>query len=530
MRNKFLIPIYLLIFPLLSNAFDGEKKVSSTITHVTVFRSQAQVQRVAKIDLNAGVTNLIFENLSPYINENSIEVKAGTDVTLLSVTTQNDYLKQDEKPPYIKALEDSLALIDDSLSVFKSNKETIMLQKELLLANRNTGSNQAGVKSDDLEDLIDLYRKKLDDFNNEWFYYTSLERRLIAIKTRVQQQLSEYNSEQRQSSYKIIISLKAEKPVRDEQIELIYLVSNVGWQPFYDIRVKDVKSGINILCKAKVTQSTGEDWNNVLLKLTTANPSEGGVKPELQTNWLRFYEQRILNEVVVKQKRSLVDAEAMQRNDQRYASAGIATVQETAINTEFAINIPYHVPSDNHPHTVDLTVLNLPAEYIYATAPKLDKDVFVTARVLANEIINSLHGEANVYFGGTFTGRTFIGSTTEDTLQLSLGRDKRIQIERKRLKEMSAKSFFGGSKTETSVYEISIRNTRKEAITIVVEDQIPVSTEKEIEVKPTANGGGTYDAETGKLKWTIILEPEKTQTLQFGFEVKYPKGKTITPY
>jgi uncharacterized protein (TIGR02231 family) len=287
------------------------------------------------------------------------------------------------------------------------------------------------------------------------------------------------------------------------------------------------------MCKAKITQGTGEDWKNVMLKLTTANPAEGGNKPELQTNWLRFFVPQVLREVVIRDKPMLVAPKAsnMQMADDAFsASYGVASVSETAINTEFIVNTPYSIPSDNAPHSVDLNILSLPAEYIYQAVPKLEKDVFVTARVAANDLVNNLQGEANVYFDGTFTGKTYINSTAEDTLTLSLGRDKRIQIERKKLREFSSKSFFGGTKTENNTWEVTIRNTRKEPIKILLEDQIPVSTDKEIEVKLTDAGNATLEDASGKLKWIFNMAAEQSQTAKFSFEVKYPKDKKINSY
>jgi uncharacterized protein (TIGR02231 family) len=177
-----------------------------------------------------------------------------------------------------------------------------------------------------------------------------------------------------------------------------------------------------------------------------------------------------------------------------------------------------------------LTVTNLDAHYAYGSVPKLDKIAFVTAKVSGNDLVNQISGEAYVYFDGTFTGKTYINGTTSDSLLLSLGKDKRIQIQRNLLKDFSSKSFSGGSKKELNTWEISIRNTRKEPITIVVEDQIPVSTDKEIEIVLLNNGGAEYDETTGKLKWTVKLDGEKSNTLKFSFEVKYPKEKIISNY
>jgi uncharacterized protein (TIGR02231 family) len=511
----------------------NEKITNNTITKVTVFRSQAQITRLASIDANEGVHNVIFDKLSPYINMNSVEVKADQAITILSVSNRNQYLNKEEKPESIKLMEDSLENLNASLADFKADKETIVFQKELMLANKNVGSNQTGVKTDELEDLMALYHKKLNEFKTDWFRLTKLENKYNEIKQKFEQQLAEYNNGQMQLTNEIVVSIKANRELQNAKIELSYLVSNVSWQPFYDIRIKDTKSPVNIMCKAKITQGTGEDWKNVMLKLTTANPAEGGNKPELQTNWLRFFVPQVLREVVIRDKPMLVAPKAsnMQMADDAVSeSYGVASVSETAINTEFIVNAPYSIPSDNAPHSVDLNVLSLPADYIYQAVPKLDKDVFVTARVAANDVVNNLQGEANVYFDGTFTGNTYINSTAEDTLTLSLGRDKRIQIERKKLKEFSSKSFFGSTKTESNTWEITIRNTRKEPVKIFLEDQVPVSTDKEIEVKITDAGNANIEDASGKLKWTFNIPAEQTQTAKFSFEVKYPKDKKINSY
>lgn len=507
-----------------------EKNISNTITKVTVFRSQAQITRLASIDANEGLYNVIFDKLSPYINMNSVEVKADQAITILSVMNRNQYLNKEEKPESIRLMEDSLESLNASLADFKADKETIVFQKELMLANKNVGSNQTGVKTDELEDLMALYHKKLNEFKTDWFRLTKLENKYTEIKQKLEQQLAEYNNGQLQLTNEIVVSIKANRELQNAKIELSYLVSNVGWQPFYDIRVKDTKSPVNILCKAKITQATGEDWKNVMLKLTTANPAEGGNKPELQTNWLRFYEPVI----GITRRYDAAAAPQMQRlkmeQDVVAESVGMASVAETAINTEFNVNTPYSIPSDNAPHSVDLNVLSLASEYIYQAVPKLEKDVFVTARVAANNLVNNLQGEANVYFDGTFTGNTYINSTAEDTLTLSLGRDKRIQIERKKLKEFSSKSFFGSTKTESNTWEITIRNTRKESIKILLEDQVPVSTDKEIEVKLSDAGNANVEDASGKLKWIFNVAPEQSQTAKFSFEVKYPKDKKINGY
>ncbi len=524
-----------------------ERKVSSVVSHVTVFNTQAQVTRTAKVNLEAGVFNIVFDKLSPYINMNSLEVKANAGLTILSVSNRNDFLNKNEKPNDILLLEDSLTSINAALADFKADKETIVHQKDLMLANRNVASNQTGVKADDLDDLMELYRKKLDDFKVNWFRLSNLETKYYGYKNQVEQQLAAYNNGKLTLNNEVILTIKAENNIQNAQIDLSYLVGNVSWQPFYDIRIKDNKSNVQFFLKANITQSTGEDWNNVNLKLTTANPAEGGIKPELQTNWLGFqYNQprKLYDKVVtggvpasygdnyLKEEELLKTLPSVQRGvDSRGGSPNIRKdVSQNMFNTEFETNIAYTIPSDNQNHQVDLTSFAQTAIYGYAVVPKLNKEVFVTAQVLANDLINQISGEANVYYDGTFTGKTFISPTANDTLLLTLGKDKRVQVERTKLKDFSSKSLFGSTKKEQTTYEIKVKNTHKDTITLTIEDQIPVSNNSEIEVKLLEYQGATYDVNTGKLTWKMELKADESKSVKFSFEVKHSKDKQLTGY
>lgn len=515
-----------------------ERKVSSVVSHVTVFNNQAQVTRTAKINLEASsVFNIVFDKLSPFINMNSLEVKANEHLTILSVSSRNDLLNKNEKPADIILLEDSLENINAALADFKADKETIVHQKDLMLANRNVGSNQTGVKYDELEDLMNLYHKKLDDFKVNWFRLSKLETKYYAYKNAVELQLAAYNNGKLTLNNEVILTVKSDNKVQDAQIDLSYLVGNVSWRPFYDIRIKDNKSNVQFFLKANITQSTGEDWNNVNLKLTTANPAEGGIKPELQTNWLGFQNYYIDGVKVSGRAMAapLIDADEptqgyLSKGVYKQKTSNINSVSQNLFNTEFETNISYTIPSDNQNHQVDLTSFAQSAIYGYAVVPKLNKEVFVTAQVLANDLINQISGEANVYFDGTFTGKTFVSPTANDTLLLTLGKDKRVQVDRIKLKDFSSKSFFGSTKKEQTTFEIKVKNTQKDAIILTIEDQIPVSNNSEIEVKLLEYEGATYDVNTGKLTWKMELKADESKSVKFSFEVKHPKDKPLTGY
>ena len=154
--------------PLWFNSFSQtEQKVSSSISNVTVFINQAQITRVAKISLQPGTTQLIFDNLSPYINLNSLQVKTEGNANLLSVSQRNNFLKTEEKSKQEMELEDTLNEVNQLLEINKIKKDALVIEKEVVIANKKIGGENIGVKVDDLEDAFNLVRKRIVEIGEE---------------------------------------------------------------------------------------------------------------------------------------------------------------------------------------------------------------------------------------------------------------------------------------------------------------------------------------------------------------------------
>jgi len=262
------------------------------------------------------------------------------------------------------------------------------------------------------------------------------------------------------------------------------------------------------------------------------------LKPELYTWMLDFYQPIAYrsyenNRGAAKKSMSapaaaerMEDASMLQEVVQ--TSADYTSTIQTSLNTEFSIGLPYTVSSANKPTLVDIRNHEMKAEYLYSVTPKLDKDAFLIAKAVGWEEFSLLPGEANIFFEGTFVSTTYIDpNNIKDTLTVSLGRDKRVVVKREKLKNFSSKKAIGGSQKDSYAFEISIRNTKAEAIKLVVEDQVPVSSNNQIEVTVNDVGGARYNKATGKLSWEINLQPAETKKVQFKYEVKYPKDKQL---
>jgi len=205
----------------------------------------------------------------------------------------------------------------------------------------------------------------------------------------------------------------------------------------------------------------------------------------------------------------------------------IAQVEnQTAIN--FEINTPYSIKSDRKNYTVDMVTYELPAFYQYFAVPKANNSAYLIAGVTDWEQYQLLEGEANVFFEQTFVGKSLLDVRYAlDTLEISLGRDKMVTIEREKEKDFTEKSFLGGKKSATRMWKTTIKNNKSQPISMVVLDQVPVSTLEEIEVEVQNLSGGKRDAKTGEIKWEFKLAPSATKLLELKYEVKYPRNKNL---
>lgn len=214
------------------------------------------------------------------------------------------------------------------------------------------------------------------------------------------------------------------------------------------------------------------------------------------------------------------------RGSNSLAIPTIQVVKQTAI--EFEIKTPYTILSDSKSYAVDMEFYDLNAHFQYYTVPKIDKDAFLIARIVDWEKYNLLAGEANIFFENTYVGKTLMDvSQAVDTLDISLGRDKKISVSRDKVKEMTSRQLIGSKKEESYGWKITVRNNKNKPINLVVLDQVPVSENSEIEVAVQQLSGAKPDTETGEVKWEFVLQPNEKRELDLKYSVKFPKNKYL---
>ena len=530
------IVVIFLFSGLVTYAQNEKKIVKEHIKEVTVFLSKAQISSTASASIEQGITEIELEELPPSMDMQSVQVAGKGDFIIMSVKPSLNYLNKQEKPAEVVSLEDSVDHYKMKQEELTNHKDVLNKEEQMILANQKVGGNEKGLLPDDFEDVIDIFRDRLLDIRNSTLKDDYALKKITQKLSNFQNQLNQLNSKRNQHTAKVVVTVSS-KTAQTATFNFSYLVNNAGWTPIYDLRAKDVHSPVQLAYKAQVRQSTGVIWDKVKLTLSTSNPSQGGTKPELNTWNLSFYNpvakkakyrEANMRSMGASVERAAPAPQAMDEQKESESIADYTEVRETAIAAEFNIAAPYTIPSDGVGQLVDVQNYEVPAFYKYFAIPKLDKDAFLVANVTNWEGLNLLSGNVNVYFEGTYVAQSYLDmENTKDTLQFSLGRDRKVVIERKRVKDFTKKSFLGMSKKEDYGYEIAVRNTKKDSIDITIEDQVPVPTDSQIEVELADAGGASYTKENGKLTWKLKISPAETKTLRFRFTVKYPKNKTI---
>ena len=521
----------------------------SKIKSVTVFLSGAQVMREAKISVPEGVRTIVFENLTQFINKNSLQIKANNEaITILSVGHKVNYLKSHENDKRVVELKDSLEKTHFKLDIRNSHEIVYKEEKSMLLANKSIKGEQNGVDIEDLMDMADFYRERLQEIETKLLDIKTSKRKLNKTISRLSQELKSANSQQGKYTSDVIVKVAA-KVKSTTKFELSYITNNASWFPKYDIRTKDINQPIALTYKAEIAQNTGFDWEKVNITLSTGNPVISNTQPSINPWYLAYYNEYKAKNYRSKGNRQYAataygevspddynadnrydeDKDLLFESEQSVTSADFTSVTQSNVNTEFKIALPYTIKSNGESELIEIQNYDLPVGYQYFAAPKADKDAFLLANIIEWGDYYLLPGYANVYFEGTYIGESFLNTnTTDDTLAVSMGRDKGIVITREKIKDFCKNTRFAGNKKSTRGYQIKVRNNKPKAIEIEVIDQIPMSRIKEIQVEMLENSSAEYDETTGKLKWRLTIQPGETAEVSFKFQVKYPKDKNLS--
>jgi TonB-dependent SusC/RagA subfamily outer membrane receptor len=604
------------LFLLSTHLFATEErpKTKAELNAVTVYRSGAEMSHAAKATLPKGNTELVIENLSNALEINSVQIKTSDNVTVMGIEFNTDYTKDEIKSPKIKMLEDSAEKINIEVEKIKLNESITADLLSVLKANKEIKGTQTGLSVAELMKLMDYYKLKSGELQLELAQLKQKKDKLTLLAEKINNQINEEEKKNSKSGGSLVLQLNCAIAGKYDFI-VTYITNNAYWNAFYDLKATSIIAPLKLIYRAKIFQTTGIDWKQVKLSLSTSTPTQTGNAPVFKAWFLSYinpvqkYESNLSTLNTIQSYNKSYDGmlqgkvTGIQLQTQSFAKLGMSTnvrlrgdnglgtaadalyvvngvpmnegsagdinpdnvkdfqvlqapaataiygargsngaivitlkdglddyisVADRELDVTFNIDLPYDVPTNGKAQTATLKEYDVPTTYKYYSVPKLDKDAFLLAEVADWEGLNLLPGEANIIFEGTYIGKSFIDpSSTQDTINLTMGRDKRVVVKREKLKDFSSVKFLGSNKKQIFTYEITVKNNKKDEVNMLLKDQYPVSQNKEVEVELLESNDAAVNEETGVLTWKLKLAPGEIKKVRLSYSVKYPKDKVL---
>jgi len=511
----------------------------------TVYFSGAELQHSAQVNLPVGNSEIVIKNVADYINESTLQIKAPKSVTVMSVQFTKNYISEyeiDESNPAIKKVRDSIEIVKKEIKKVQIQIYTHQQTIGLLDNNQQIGGANSGLNTAELMKMVEYYKAKRIELDNQIEAFkekeTKWNKTLANLTARLQLNTAK---EEKMSKGKLVLQVLNEV-AGTVTLNFSYITNSAGWKPMYDLRANSIKDPIQLLYKAQVWQTTGIDWKKIKMSLSSGNPNQSNEAP-LQEAWFLRYQTDRLEEIVVQDNRAKLNTHTLNDAVKKeykhtdttdtdgefdYGIDDYTQISESQLNVTFDIDIPYDVLSNGKMHSVSLKEIQIPATYKFYSAPRLEKEAYLLAKIDNYGQYNLLPGEANIVFEEMNVGKTFINpEQTGDTLSLSMGRDKKISIKREKVVDKSGTKFLSSYKEQTFTYDITIRNNKKEEITLTLKDQYPLSSDKDITIELLEDGKASVNPETGFMTWDLKLAPNESKKIRISYKVRYPKDKII---
>ncbi len=583
MKNQILLVI--ILTTILGITENYANKISSKITDVTVYINGAQVYRKAKTTLKKGNNEIVIDDVSPYLTQKSIQASCD-QALILNVKHNTEYNNPSiVTEPLSEKIIREIAVLEDSL-FYKSlqlqkltNQIYNLTQEKSIITNNKTIRGEG--KSDSLAifmKAVEFYHQKLEVIEGQLVTLKIEEHKLLKSQNKTQEDLDKLRnysqhktiqSKIKQQVHQIILTVFSEIDVEAE-FKVNYLVNRAGWIPSYDLRAAESDQPVNLTYKASIYQKTGEDWDNVKLKLSTFNQDCSFTIPTLAT-WeimdktkynqnrnkavlgyqtnnadtiallqngygnVNFYDNIRLNTVMPSTTATFNETKTASglnignSNDQFILPQSlVSNTDKTLSNVEFGIKNRYSIPADGKEMMLVVKNENLKSKFDYISVPKVNTDAFLLANITDWRDLNILPAKANIYFNNSFVGETEIRpSQMQDTLTLAMGREKAIEITRKKIEDEAKDKLTSSNIKREITIEIAVKNTNRTTSEIAIKDQIPVSKDDNIKVKQINLDNGRLNELTGILTWNLKLNPNETKIIKFTYEITHDKEMEV---
>lgn len=533
------------------------------IGQAVVYNDRCEITRTHKQSYGPGEYLVKFTDLPAGLFDNSVRASGSgsAEAKISGVKVETQYLDTLTNRAY-KALEDTLNQLREQVQSLNDrlgliNKETDFLERIKTAStsdSRPREQDKAPMPSvNQWMSLFGFYDAKHEALNREVRTLEKSKKTLEQRMDAVQKRLSRISSGGQTTKKIVAVNLAVERAGTLE-LEVSYMMMGAAWHPVYDIRVSPEGKEVEFSYYGVIYQSTGEDWRDARVVLSTARPSVSGEMPTVSAWYLDIARQAYRKGAAEQQARMNVAQTKMQMNlAQEYqgviadatSTTRVTSVEETlaeitpssveATGTSYVFATPgvNDIPSDGEPHKIPIAFEKLGAQFEYTAVPRLKPHAYLRAKVTNTTEYPFMAGDINVFFGNNFVGGSAIGTVIpSEKFDASLGVDEGIKITRKKLKDLTED---GKRVRRTYAYTVKVKNLKKDAETVTVYEQWPVSKNDQIKVKLVSPKfddekaeWGVKERPNGVIEWKMRLNPQQELEMPLEYQVEYPRGASVS--
>jgi uncharacterized protein (TIGR02231 family) len=516
-------------------------QIDTKISHVTVYTDRATVTRQGLITLDGSETQLVIDRLPTNIQQDSIRVSGRSDseVKILSVNTN---LQRFTKPVNEKLAEVAAEIesLEDQTRQIQAQIATVQMQSEFITGLRlkteetfSSGLARQRLTLGDTLSFIDTIGSKYTEYALSIESYHQQHREIDKQLGVLRARQKSWSSPQSTESYSVAIDIAASPG--ELQIELTYTINGANWKPLYDLRVNTITQQLQLTYLAEIRQQTSEDWSEVSLILSTAQPSVGNIPPELDPWYVD----------IKTAPRMVATMAAMERSDEmlaspapaaagtmmraRKVSVSMATTDRQGNVVTFRLQGSSSIPHGGNPYKVTIAQDEQPCKLSYSLMPKLVEFAYLQAEVKnPQEGVTLLAGTANVFRDDNFVGQIELERVAPgQEFSLNLGIDEGIVVDRELVERQVDKKFLGSNRRIVCAYRLKIQNLQSSIAQTKLSEQIPHSRNEKIKIKLLKTEPATQLGKLGLLEWQIPLAVQQTREIYYQFAIEYPEDLSI---
>jgi uncharacterized protein (TIGR02231 family) len=542
----------LCLVALAAPAAAAETDVTSAIDAVTVYPDGATVTRVIRVDLPQGEAVLRARDFPPGLDPASLRVEGDAQARLV-IGGIDARPPRADRPPVDPALENRIEALRDERGGLDDKIEAATARRKF--AEHFAEVSPAGLGEKGEARPLTEWRAAFAAVAEEVAAADGAIREARVRQREIDRELARLEAQRnanppRKMEVRIDLAAAAATPAT---LRVSYSVRGARWSPIYDARLdsgaRDRKPSLELVRRAEIVQNTGEDWQDVVLAVSTVRTAKGGNAPDLKPLIVRYPVPRVLEQQRGFSPASPPPAAALRsgalENDKpepsppmQLRSKVAAEEREATIDTggyQAVFRLPgrVSVAADEGAKSFRIAAVTIAPELLVRATPALDATAFLEAGFKHAEDAPLLPGRVAIYRDGIYVGRGQISLTAkEQPVRLGFGADDKVKVERTVVSQSEGSAgLISTSKTDQRDFKIAVRNGHDAAIRVVIEDQLPVSEIEDVKVEllPGSTAPTERDVRNrrGVVAWSFDLGSGEAREIRFGWRVRWPSDKSV---